>query len=90
MAMWRTGQRGYYTALAEAGALGGGWTVDRLIKRLRSERHAAYARGFLFYLYDMGLIGHEDADIVMWTIFQEHWLAGFPRSILAGYRPYGL
>jgi hypothetical protein len=90
MAMWRTGQKGYFAAKGEIAFSGGEWTINRLIQRLCYERFAAFARGFLFYLYETQLITHQEADIVMWQIFREHWLASFPKSILEGYRPYYL
>jgi hypothetical protein len=89
MAMPLTGQRGYFTAKAEY-RRSGGVTVNRLVRRLGGERYAAFIRGYLFYLYDAGMIDDEEAQIVMWAVRREHWLAGFPRSIRAGYRPYGL
>ena len=90
MAMLLTGQRGYYTAESEVRRIGDELTVNHLIRRLRYERRAAFIRGYLFYLFDHGEIDCDEAEIVMWAIKHEHWLAGFPRSIRSGYRPYDL
>jgi hypothetical protein len=90
MAMRLTGRRGYYRAESECLYGDGEVTVNQLTQRLGHERFAAFIRGYLFYLFDHGVIECEEAEIVMWTIRREHWLAGFPRSIQFGYRPYDL
>jgi hypothetical protein len=90
MAMRLTGRKGYYRAESECVCLDGEVTVNYLTQRLGCEKYAAFIRGYLFYLFDHDMIECEEAEIVMWTVRREHWLAGFPRSIQFGYRPYDL
>jgi hypothetical protein len=85
MTMRETREHGFQHAWAESEELElhSSNAIDKLIGRLMPERSAAYCRGYVWFYLWRSTISLDQADFVLYDLYQQHWDCDwFPRTWL--------